>query len=258
MSTTILAIGILVFLSHFLSVLFRRTSIPDVLVLMGLGLLLGPVFGVIQAADFGKAGSVIATIALVVILFEGGTSLRIDVMRKALALTSKLTLVCFVLTAAIVAAIGIAALDMAPLPAVLLGAILAGTSSAVVIPMVDALHISEKPATVLVLESALTDVLCIVAVFALLQAIGQGDVHPGKLVGSVLSALVFAVILGIAGGAGWLLILGKVRDFPNTISSTVAYAFIVYGFSEELGFSGAIAVMALGVSERHSAADGAA
>jgi NhaP-type Na+/H+ or K+/H+ antiporter len=101
---------------------------------------------------------------------------------------------------------------------------------------------------VLVLESALTDVLCIVAVFALLQAIGQGDVHPGKLVGSVLSALVFAVILGIAGGAGWLLILGKVRDFPNTISSTVAYAFIVYGFSEELGFSGAIAVMALGLT----------
>jgi NhaP-type Na+/H+ or K+/H+ antiporter len=145
-----------------------------VLVLMGPGLLLGPVLGVIEASDFGKAGSVIATIALVVILFEGGTSLRIDVMRRAFALTSKLTLICFVLTAAIVAVIAVAALDMAPLPAVLLGAILAGTSSAVVIPMVESLRMSERPATVLVLESALTDVLCIVAVFALLQAIGQG------------------------------------------------------------------------------------
>jgi NhaP-type Na+/H+ or K+/H+ antiporter len=247
-SNTILSIGVLVFLSHFLSILFRRTNIPDVLVLMGLGLLLGPLLGVVQPGDFGKAGSVIATIALVVILFEGGTSLRIDVMRKALGLTSKLTLVCFVLTAAIVGGLGVVLLELQPLPAALLGAILAGTSSAVVIPMVESLRMSEKPATVLVLESALTDVLCIVSVFALLQVIGVGEVEPGKMLGSVLSALVFAIVIGIAGGAGWLLILGKVRDFPNTISSTVAYAFIVYGVSEFLGFSGAIAVMALGLT----------
>ena len=248
MSNTILAIGILVFLSHFLSILFRRTNIPDVLVLMGIGLLLGPVFGVISSEDFGKAGGVIATIALVVILFEGGTSLRIDVMRRALGLTSKLTLTCFFMTAAIITGMGIAFLGLTPLAALLLGTILAGTSSAVVIPLVNSLGMSEKTGTVLVLESALTDVLCIIAVFAILHAIGEGQVDPGKIIGGVLSALVFAIVIGVAGGIGWLLILGKVRDFPNTISSTVAYAFIVYGVSEFLGFSGPIAVMALGLT----------
>ena len=63
-----------------------------------------------------------------------------------------------------------------------------------------------------------------------------------------MSSLVFAAVIGILGGSGWLLILGKVRDFPNTISSTIAYAFIVYGVTEFLGFSGAIAALSLGIT----------
>ena len=109
-------------------------------------------------------------------------------------------------------------------------------------------ELSEKPATVLVLESALTDVLCIVGVFALLQIYTQGGVDPGRLIGGVLSALIFAAVIGVVGGIGWLLVLGKVRDFPNTISSTLAYVFIVYGATEFLGFSGAIAALALGIT----------
>ena len=63
-----------------------------------------------------------------------------------------------------------------------------------------------------------------------------------------MASLIFAAAIGVLGGIGWLLVLGKVRDFPNTISSTLAYAFIVYGVTQILGFSGAIAALALGVS----------
>ena len=191
----------------------------------------------------GKVGPVIATIALVVILFESGTSLRLDVMLKSLGTTGKLTFGCFIATGAIVTAVAMLALGMPLLSALLLGAILAGTSSAVVIPMVASLRLQEATGTVLVLESALTDVLCIVGVFALLHVVSNGDVGAGKLLGGVLASLIFAAVLGIVGGVGWLLILGKVRDFPNTISTTIAYAFLIYGLSEFLGFSGAIAAM---------------
>ncbi len=248
MSTIILITGAMIFLAHFLSLLFRKTNIPDVLVLMGIGLLLGPLLGWVEAADFGKIGPVIATIALVVILFEGGTSLRLDVMSGALRATSIFAMGCFMLTALIIAGGGVLLLQLDVLPATILGVILAGTSSAVVIPMVESLRLGEKAGTILVLESALTDVLCIVGVVALLQIFTQGEIEAGKLIGGVLSSLVFAAIIGILGGLGWLLILGKVRDFPNTISSTIAYAFIVYGASEFLGFSGAIAAMSLGIT----------
>jgi NhaP-type Na+/H+ or K+/H+ antiporter len=248
MSTTILVIGLMVFFAHFLSLQFRRTNIPDVLVLMLIGILLGPVLGIVSPDDFGKIGSLLATIALVVILFESGTSLDLNVLGKSLGTTGLLAIACFILTTLIVAFVGWGALGLETLPAILLGVTLGGTSSAVVIPMVNALKLSEKPSTVLVLESALTDVLCIVGVFALLQIATQGEVAAGRLVGGVLAALIFAAVIGVIGGIGWLLVLGKVRDFPNTISSTLAYVFIVYGATEGLGFSGAIAALALGIT----------
>ncbi|KAF0201199.1 MAG: sodium/hydrogen [Gallionellaceae bacterium] len=248
MSTTILVIGLMVFFAHFLSLQFRKTNIPDVLVLMMVGILIGPLLGIVTPADFGKIGSLIATIALVVILFESGTSLNLNILGKSLATTGVLTLWCFALTVIIVTLIGFTTLELALLPSILLGVTLGGTSSAVVIPMVSALRLSEKPATVLVLESALTDVLCIVGVFALLQMHAQGGIDPGRLIGGVLSALIFAAVIGVIGGIGWLLVLGKIRDFPNTISSTLAYVFIVYGATEFLGFSGAIAALALGIT----------
>ncbi len=248
MSITILIIGLMVFFAHFLSLQFRKTNIPDVLVLMLVGILIGPILGVVTPEDFGKIGSLIATIALVVILFESGTSLNIDTLGKSLGTTGLLSAGCFVLSTLIVTLVGISALDLPLLSAIMLGVTLGGSTSAVVIPLVSALRLAEKPTTVLVLESALTDVLCIVGVFALLQIHTQGGVEPGRLVGGVLASLIFAAAIGLLGGVGWLLVLGKVRDFPNTISSTLAYVFIVYGVTEMLGFSGAIAALALGIT----------
>lgn len=246
MSTTILFIGLMVFFAHFLSLQFRKTNIPDVLVLVIVGIVLGPVLGFVSPADFGKVGSLFATIALVVILFEGGTSLEMNVLSKSLTTTGKLAIGCFVLTAIIATLVGIYALELSILPATMLGLTLGSTSPAVIIPLVKVLRVSEKPATVMILESALTDVLSIIGVFALLHIYTQGGVEPGKLVGNVLSAMVFATVIGVIGGIGWLLVLGRVRDFPNTISSTLAYVFIVYGATEGLGFSGPIAALALG------------
>jgi cell volume regulation protein A len=248
MSLTIMFVGLAVFLAHFLALQFGRTQIPDVLVLMLVGILLGPVLGIVQPSDFGKAGSALATIALVVILFESGTSLDLGTLRASARTTGVLTVLCFALTVALIATTAALTLGLDLVPALILGATLGGTSSAVVIPLVGSLKLGVKPATVLVLESALTDVLCIVGVFALLQVAVQGDVDAGRLVGSVLSAMVFAAAIGVVGGAGWMLVLGRIRGFPNTITATLAYVFIVYGLTEFLGFSGAIAALSLGIT----------
>ncbi|MCG6934011.1 MAG: cation:proton antiporter [Gallionella sp.] len=248
MSTTILIIGLMLFFAHFLSMQFGRTNIPDVLVLMLVGIVIGPLLGIVTPDDFGKIGSLIATIALVLILFEGGTTLNLDILGKSLGTTGLLAMVSFILTTAVIAAIGHYTLRLELLPAIMLGVTLGNTSSSVVIPMVNSLKMSNKPGTVLVLESALTDVLSIVGVFALLQIHTEGGVVPGRLLGTVLASLIFAAVIGLLGGIGWLMVLGKVRNFPNTISSTLAYVFIVYGLTEMLGFSGAIAALALGVS----------
>jgi len=95
LSTTILIIGLLVFFAHFLSLQFSRTNIPDVLVLMILGIVIGPLLGVVAADDFGKIGSLIATIALVVILYGG--PIRQDRIQSSLSWSVRPTRSCMTL-----------------------------------------------------------------------------------------------------------------------------------------------------------------
>ena len=71
MTTAILFIGGVLFLGQVFSSLFEKTRLPDVLPLMLLGLLIGPVSGGVHPADFGRAGEVFTTLALIVVLFQG-------------------------------------------------------------------------------------------------------------------------------------------------------------------------------------------
>ena len=75
MAITMIGIALLFFLGHGLNWFFEKTKIPDLLILIVIGYALGPIFGVLSAEDFGKAGPVVSTMALIVILYEGGLQL---------------------------------------------------------------------------------------------------------------------------------------------------------------------------------------
>jgi NhaP-type Na+/H+ or K+/H+ antiporter len=247
-ASTILLLGLLYFFAHFLSNTFDRSKVPDVLVLMVLGILVGPVFHWTSPDAFGQVGGVLTTIALAVILFESGTTLDLAAIARSARSTLQVTLVTTFGTILIIGVIAGLVLELPWLSAFLLGAIVSGTSASVVIPMVSVLKVRERAGTVMILESAITDVTSIVLAFALLQAAMQGEVHIGRVIGQTMSALVFAAVIGIAGGVGWLLVWEKVRAFPTTIFTTLASAFVLYGFAELLGFAGAIAVLAYGIT----------
>lgn len=139
-------------------------------------------------------------------------------------------------------------MDFSVLASITLGAILGGTSSAVVIPIVGKLTIGDETKTVLILESALTDVFSIVLALACVQAFSSGSINIGATIGSVISSFVLATIIGIAGALLWSRILTKIRNIQNSIFTTPAFVFIIYGLSELLGFNGAIATLAFGIS----------
>ena len=111
MANTFLLLGSIVFLAYLFRAVFDRTRVPDVLLLMGLGLLLGPAMGWVQADDFGKVGPVLATLALIVILLESGTSLHLNMLQRSLQSTLVLTLLSFFVTMGVVAAAGYWLLD---------------------------------------------------------------------------------------------------------------------------------------------------
>jgi NhaP-type Na+/H+ or K+/H+ antiporter len=248
MAYTILLLGLIVFLAYLFRAVFDLTRIPDVLLLMVLGILLGPVLGMASNEDFGKAGPVLASLTLIVILLESGTSLHLTTLRRTMTCTLGLTLLSFFVTMAAVAVTGRMLFDLPWILALMLGGMLGGTSSAVVIPMVQGLRLTDRTTTVLVMESALTDVLCIVSVYALLDATRYGDVAIAPMAMGVLTSFVVAALVGLAGGVGWLLILRSVRRIPASLFASIAFAMILYGAVEQFNVSGAITVLAFGIT----------
>ena len=240
-------IGLLIFAAHLFTEIFSRKRIPDVLLLMVIGLVIGPLFGWVKPEDLGPVASVFTTITLVIILFESGTELNFNTLLNSIAGTMKLTTINFFVTMAIVAALAFFVKELDILTSLMLGAILGGTSSAVVIPMVAQLKISQKGGTILILESAFSDVLCIVFAWAFMQAIQSGSLNVGQVLGSIISSFILASIIGLIAAILWSYVLERVRHVKNSILTTPAFVFIVYGINEWLGFSGAIAALAFGI-----------
>lgn len=248
MAEVILFIGLIFFGAHLFTAIFEKTKIPDVLLLIIMGIIGGPILNIVSVEDFGKVGSILSSLALIIILFESGVTLNIQSIRQALASTLVMALLFFGVSVAVISLIGISLLQLTPMQGVLLGAIVGGTSSAVVIPMVKGLNMTSKTETSLILESAITDVLCIVLVFGLLEAAANPDVQVSvsDLTIKILSSFFFAFLIGLLGSVIWLLVLNSVRQFPNTILSTFAFVFILYGIAELLKVSGAITALAFG------------
>ena len=247
-SVVVIAIGALVFIAHALEDLFSRTKVTDVLFLMIIGLALGPVLGLVSTEDMGRVGPVFTTLTLIVILFEGGLKLDLKVLGKSFVGATGLTLLSFIGTLAAIAPTAKLLLGLDWLQALTLASALGGTSSAMVIPVVRRLALGDKTKTVLMLESALSDVLMIVVALALIGLQLGGRFSAGHILGGIAKTFIAAAIIGIVAGIIWSAALNWFHGLKKSIFTTPAYVMVVYGVVELMGFSGAIAALLIGVT----------
>jgi cell volume regulation protein A len=241
-------VGILVFLAHLFTSIFSRTRIPDVILLIIIGICVGPVLGLASPALFGSVGPVFTTITLIIILFESGIALRLDMLKSAFGGAMTLAPVSFFLTMAVVAGFGVWLADLEILPAFILGAIVGSTSEAVVIPLVRQLRVKEETRTLLSVESSVNDVLSIVITVALVQAYVAGKFEIVSVSGKLIASFLVALVFGIIGALLWSVLLNRIHAIKNAMFTTPAFVFVIYGLVETLGFSGAIAALAFGVT----------
>jgi cell volume regulation protein A len=242
----IIFVGLLVFLAHYFVALFERTRVPDVLYLILIGLILGPIFRIVTPEDFGKVGSVFTTVALVIILFEGGTGVRTDVIQKSWKGSVKLTITSFLLSMTVIGLVVYSATPFGVIRSFMVGAIVGGTASAVVVPLVRQLTMTNESKAILILESVATDVMCIVVALGFFEAYRLGELRVGVMIGQTVAAFLLAAILGTISAFGWSIVLRKVRTLQFSLLTTPAFVFIVYGVVEMFGYSGAIAALAFG------------
>jgi NhaP-type Na+/H+ or K+/H+ antiporter len=151
----VVSVGLLYFLAHAFAGIYSRTKIPDVLLLMIVGLVLGPLLGIVTPKQLEQVGSIFIAITLIVILFQSGLGISLDTLRKASSRGVALTITNFFVTMIVSAVIVFLNTKISLLLAFMLGATVGGTSSAVVIPLLSQLKMKSESAAMLVLESAL-------------------------------------------------------------------------------------------------------
>lgn len=217
---------------------------------MGIGILVGPVFGVVHPQDLESVGAVFSSLTLLFILFDSGLDLSIDTIRSYWKGMVQVTIMSFLLSMAGVICFSHYVLNIDWLSSVLAGSIVSGTAAAIVIPLVNQMKVSEKARMVLTLESAASGVLCIVVTIAVLEISTANNMTAAGITGMVfrvIASLVFALLLGIVGGILWAGLLDRVRKLQNSMFLTPAFVFVIYGIAEMLGYSGAIAALAFGI-----------
>ena len=199
-------------------------------------------------SQFGIVGPIFTTITLIIILFESGLTLRLATLRSALSGAMKLAPISFFLTMSIVAGLAIWLTDLDILPAFILGAIIGSTSEAVVIPLIRQLKVQEETRTLLSVESSVNDVLSIIITVALVQAYNLGEFNIASISGDLIAAFIVAMVFGIIGAIIWSTLLDRIHAIKNAMFTTPAFVFVVFGIVEMLGFSGAIAALAFGIT----------
>jgi len=77
-------------------------------------------------------------------------------------------------------------------------------------------------------------VLCIVFALAFIEGITGGEVHPGFIVGKIISSFVLASIVGFVVSVGWAINFEPDAYIKNSIFTTPAFVFIVFGIGRNL------------------------
>lgn len=244
----IILIGLFIFWGHYLSGVFERRSIPDVLGLMLIGILLGPVFHLVDPASFGMFGSLFSNLVLIFILFESGTELKISEVKASFKESAGITTIGFLITWLTLFLLCRFIFQLPFLSCLFIGAALGGTSSAVVVGLVRKIAVKPKTSTTLIIESAETDVFTLAIPLSILGLMISGQVQASQVVSQFVSSLVLALVIGIAGAFLWSFIVNRLPTLKSTKFSTPAFLFILYGLTEYLNFSGPLTALSFGIA----------
>ncbi len=243
----LLAAGIVIFLGVTGEAFFKKTGIPDVAFLMIFGVIVGPVLGIIQPEVVIQVVPYFAALALIIIMFDGGLNLDIKHIVKTAHFSVTLAVLGFILSVVIISLAAHFALGWVWLESILLASIVGGSSSAIVFGLVRNIKISEEVKSMLSFESALTDILAMIAAFILFEAVLAGHFDIQTLEETLGRAIVVGLVLGFGVGIPWMYISTKLGNAQHAYMLTLGVLFVLFFLANSFGESGALTALVFGL-----------
>ncbi len=234
--------------------LFRRTGIPDAIWLVLVGIVLGPITGLVPRYRLVEAAPYFAALTLVVILFDGGIRLRLEDLVDVAPRSAALALLGFLTATVAVMAASMAARQVGWLPdtwtwshGLVLGTILGGSSSIIIMPAMTLAGVREGVADLVRLESAFTDAFCVLGTVAVLRYLQASPGAASSPAWSVSKALAIGLVAGVAAGVVWSVVLKRLPE-DHAYPITLAILLLLYVGIDQLDGSAAVGVIAFAVA----------
>ena len=249
---TLLSSGLILAIGTATGFLAGKIKVPDIALFLIVGMAIGPaVLGLINIKSDSALYQIILLFGASYILFDGGASLRFDVLKRVWITIVGLATVGVLITAAVTAFAAHVALGVPWIVALLLGAATASTDPATLVPIFRQVKIRDRVAQTVMSESAFNDATgAIVTVGVLAVAMGTGEF-------SILTSLIELLkqaFVGILAGAvlGYLaalLIAHERWAFLVEYAPVVTLVAVIgaYFAADDLQASGFMAVFVFGI-----------
>ena len=241
--------GFLFVISIIATLISARLGAPMLLIFLVIGMLAGEEGLVGIQFDNPQVAFLIGSIALVIILFDGGMRTHPERFRVALAPASMLATVGVVLTCGIVGVTAAYLLDLTLLQGLLLGAILSSTDAAAVFSIFQSqgLRIKDRVASTLEIESGSNDPMAVMLTLTLVAVLAQGEPLSWRVAQSFLQQAVVGAVMGYAAGRVFVLLCRKLPlSFAFFPLLAVASCIFIYAATNMFGGSGFLAVYLMG------------
>ena len=243
----LLAASVVIILGVLGEAFFKKTGIPDILLLMVLGIIIGPVLGIIQPEAVLEIVPYFAAVALIIIMFDGGLNLHIGKVLKTAHFAIILVIVGFAVSVGIVAGLAHYGLGWEWIDSILLGTIVGGSSSIIVFGLVQKIRISDDAKSMLSFESALTDIFAVIIAFVLFEAALSGELSLDMLGVTIGKAILVGLVLGFGVGIPWMFVISKLKNAQHSYMLTIGMVFLLFFLATSFGESGALTALVFGL-----------
>ena len=226
-------------------------KIPDVILYLIAGILIGPAFfNILSIGNFPVENNLILTFGSAFILYEGGKEINLKVLNKVKISVGLLSTVGVVISAVVVGIVAAKVFNMPIMTALLLGAVIASTDPAALIPVFKQVKIKDKIKQTVVSESAFNDAVGAILASALLGIVMSGQFSAMDS----LKELIISAAVGMGAGilVGYLLIVlvsdrrvGVFHSYAPIMS--ILTVTLAYELATKLHGSGYMAVFMAGL-----------
>ncbi len=227
----------IIFLGFLGEIAFRKWRIPDMLILLLIGILIH-YSGIIPGKDLLLLRDFVGlfgTIALILIVFGGLLKINFSNTQGAFSKGITLAIVDVVFVSATLTPILYYLLKISLIDSLLIAAILSETSATFITPLIERVSVEDKIKNTVKIETVVNSVVNIIAVLLILNVMQNNSTIIG-MTSYFFASISESIILGTTVGLMWLITL-KQAITPHYYMVTVAILFLLWGISEYMNAS---------------------